>query len=89
MDGESLDKTLRSSPTKVNIAVLFYASWCPFSSEVQSKFGALSSMFPQIKHVMVEESSALPRCVGAFYSISSLSWLRVYVQLTMSLLMWY
>ncbi|XP_006354125.1 5'-adenylylsulfate reductase-like 5 [Solanum tuberosum] len=59
-DGESLDKVLRSSQKDEVTAILFYASWCPFSTDVKSKFGALSSMFPQIRHVMVEQSKATP-----------------------------
>ncbi|KAL7182847.1 hypothetical protein ACSBR1_041507 [Camellia fascicularis] len=61
MDGESLDRSLSSSQTNVYTAALFYASRCPFSSGVRSKFAVLSSMFPQIKHVVVEQSSAMPR----------------------------
>lgn len=62
-DGESLDKALRSSQKDEVTAILFYASWCPFSTDVKLKFGALSSMFPQIRHVMVEQSKATPRLV--------------------------
>lgn len=63
MDGESLDRLLSS--TNVYKAILFYASWCPFSRNAQPKFDALASMYPpsmypQIKHVKVEQSSALP-----------------------------
>ncbi|XP_059640707.1 5'-adenylylsulfate reductase-like 5 [Cornus florida] len=71
MDGESLDRALRSSQINVYTAVLFYASWCPFSSDLQPKFAALSSMFPQIKHLMVEQSSALPS-IFSRYGIHSL-----------------
>ncbi|PSS33701.1 5'-adenylylsulfate reductase-like [Actinidia chinensis var. chinensis] len=71
MDAESVDRTLSSSQTNVYTAVLFYASWCPFSSDVRSKFAALSSMFPQIKHVMVEQSSAMPSVLSR-YGIHSL-----------------
>ncbi|XP_055819064.1 5'-adenylylsulfate reductase-like 5 [Solanum dulcamara] len=59
-DGESLDKALRSSQKDEATAILFYASWCPFSADVKSKFGDMSSMFPQIRHVMVEQSKAMP-----------------------------
>jgi thiol-disulfide isomerase/thioredoxin len=41
-------------------AVLFYASWCPFSQRMRPVFDDLSSMFPQIKHVAVEESNVMP-----------------------------
>ncbi|KVI08322.1 5'-adenylylsulfate reductase-like 5 [Cynara cardunculus var. scolymus] len=58
MDGESLDRLLSS--TNVYKAILFYASWCPFSRNAQPKFDALASMYPQIMHVKVKQSSALP-----------------------------
>lgn len=38
-------------------AVLFYASWCPFSQRIRPVFDDLSSMFPRVKHVAVEESN--------------------------------
>ncbi|WVZ90525.1 hypothetical protein U9M48_036819 [Paspalum notatum var. saurae] len=41
-------------------AVLFYASWCPFSQRIRPIFDDLSSMFPQIKHLAVEESNIMP-----------------------------
>ncbi|KAK1411034.1 hypothetical protein QVD17_37578 [Tagetes erecta] len=60
MDGESLDRLLGSYKSNAYTAVLFYASRCPFSKNLQPKFNALASMYPQIKHVKVEQSSALP-----------------------------
>ncbi|XP_076914606.1 5'-adenylylsulfate reductase-like 7 [Bidens hawaiensis] len=60
INGESLDKLLSSNQMNTYVAILFYASWCPFSRNFQPKFDALSSMFPQIKHVMVELSSVQP-----------------------------
>ncbi|KAL7232399.1 hypothetical protein ACSBR2_010425 [Camellia fascicularis] len=71
MDGESLDRAFSSSHTHVYTAVLFYASGCPFSSVLQTKFAALSSMFPQIKHVIIEQSSAMPS-IFSRYGIHSL-----------------
>ncbi|XP_074345222.1 5'-adenylylsulfate reductase-like 7 isoform X2 [Apium graveolens] len=71
MDGKSLERTLTSSSLNRLTLVLFYASWCPFSYEIQSKFGVLAAMFPQIRHVMVEESSVLP-IVFSRYGIHSL-----------------
>ncbi|MCD7457315.1 hypothetical protein HAX54_034864 [Datura stramonium] len=65
-DGESLDKALRSCQKDDVTAILFYASWCPFSADVKSKFGALSSMFPQIRHVMVEQSEAMPSVLSRY-----------------------
>ncbi|KAK9058536.1 hypothetical protein SSX86_023378 [Deinandra increscens subsp. villosa] len=60
INGESLDNILSSNQMNTYVAILFYASWCPFSRSFQPKFDALGSMFPQIKHVMVEQSSVLP-----------------------------
>ncbi|XP_019164079.1 PREDICTED: 5'-adenylylsulfate reductase-like 5 isoform X1 [Ipomoea nil] len=60
MDGESLDKVLDSSQKDGLTAVLFHAAWCPFSSRARQVFTTLSSMFPQIKHVMVEQSATRP-----------------------------
>lgn len=60
MNEESLDKVLSASQMNGYVAILFYASWCPFSRNFQPKFAALSSMYPQIKHVMIEQSSVPP-----------------------------
>ncbi|CAI9271556.1 unnamed protein product [Lactuca saligna] len=60
MNGESLDNFMSSYKTNAYTSILFYASWCPFSINAQTKFHALASMYPQIKHVKVEQSSALP-----------------------------
>ncbi|XP_023750263.1 5'-adenylylsulfate reductase-like 7 [Lactuca sativa] len=60
MNGESLDNFMSSYKTNAYTSILFYASWCPFSINAQAKFHALASMYPQIKHVKVEQSSALP-----------------------------
>lgn len=43
-----------------HMAVLFHASWCPFSKLCRSLFDDLSSMFPKIYHVAVEESVLMP-----------------------------
>jgi thiol-disulfide isomerase/thioredoxin len=43
------------------IAVLYYAAWCPFSRELRPVYDVLSSVFPSIHHVAVEESSVRPR----------------------------
>jgi len=55
----AFDILQRSSNTY--IAVLFYASWCPFSKKCRPVFNVLSSMFPTIHHVAVEESASKPR----------------------------
>ncbi|PIN18629.1 Thioredoxin [Handroanthus impetiginosus] len=66
VDGESLERAVSSTQKNEYIAVLFYASWCPFSSIFQSKFSTLSSMYPHIKHLMVEQTSVLPRVFSRY-----------------------
>ncbi|KAK9123373.1 hypothetical protein Sjap_012975 [Stephania japonica] len=61
VDGASLDRVLSSSNGTAYTAILFYASWCPFSRGAQSTFDVLNSKFPQIVHLAVEQSSAFPR----------------------------
>jgi len=61
VDGDFLDRALTSKQRNAYTSVLFYASWCPFSCSMLPKFEILSSMFPQIEHLAVEQSSALPR----------------------------
>jgi len=45
------------------VAILFYASWCPFSKIFRTDFQKLSSFFPTIAHFSFEESNIKPRCV--------------------------
>ncbi|RRT66331.1 hypothetical protein B296_00040290 [Ensete ventricosum] len=60
VDGESLDRELSHGESKGYYSVLFYASWCPFSGNIRPTFNVLSSMFPQIKHLLADESSTMP-----------------------------
>ncbi|XP_058212387.1 5'-adenylylsulfate reductase-like 5 [Rhododendron vialii] len=71
VNGDVLDGTLTSKQHNVYTSVLFYASWCPFSHDAQLIFKALSSMFPQIEHLAVEQSSAMPSVLSR-YGIHSL-----------------
>ncbi|GAB2286980.1 5-adenylylsulfate reductase-like [Dionaea muscipula] len=71
MDGKILDRVLNSKLANVYTAVFFYASWCPFSSSTRYKFDVLSSMFPQIGHVAIDQSSAMPSMFSR-YGIHSL-----------------
>ncbi|KAJ8771726.1 hypothetical protein K2173_026903 [Erythroxylum novogranatense] len=71
VDGNILDRTLTSSKGNAYTFILFYGSWCPFSRDIHPKFKLLSSMFPQIEHLAVEHSSALPS-VFSRYGIHSL-----------------
>lgn len=65
MDGKSLDRLvaglIRTNKRGSFYSVLFYAKWCPFSSNFRPMFDALSSMFPQVTHLALEESTATPR----------------------------
>ncbi|CAA7395384.1 unnamed protein product [Spirodela intermedia] len=64
--GETLDKLLSDGRGKTLYAVLLHASWCPFSRAARPAFDALSTMFPQIRHLAVEESSAMPSIFSRF-----------------------
>ncbi|XP_062113380.1 5'-adenylylsulfate reductase-like 5 [Humulus lupulus] len=69
--GSFLDRTLTSKQKIGYTSVLFYGSWCPFSRGLYPKFEALSSMFPEIEHLAIEQSSAAPS-VFSRYGIHSL-----------------
>ncbi|RID71080.1 hypothetical protein BRARA_C03038 [Brassica rapa] len=73
VDGDSLDRLMALShgDGDAYMAVLFYASSCPFSRGVRTKFDMLSLMFPQIQHFAIEHSQALPS-VFSRYGIHSL-----------------
>ncbi|KAH1083165.1 hypothetical protein J1N35_022926 [Gossypium stocksii] len=71
VDGNFLDRALSSKQRNGYASVLFYAAWCPFSHSLYPKFDILSSMFPQIEHLAVEESSASPS-IFSRYGIHSL-----------------
>ncbi|XP_044499687.1 5'-adenylylsulfate reductase-like 7 [Mangifera indica] len=71
VDGEFLDRALSSKQGNTYASVLFYASWCPFSRSMHPTFEVLSSMFPQMEHFAIEQSSALPS-VFSRYGIHSL-----------------
>lgn len=43
------------------VALLFYASWCPFSGTFRPSFSVLSSLFPSVPHFAIEESAVRPR----------------------------
>ncbi|ESW23845.1 hypothetical protein PHAVU_004G080800 [Phaseolus vulgaris] len=60
VDGNILDRVLSSRKSIEYISILFYASWCPFSQKMLPQFELVSSMFPQVEHLILEQSSALP-----------------------------
>ncbi|KAJ0261138.1 5'-adenylylsulfate reductase-like 7 [Hirschfeldia incana] len=72
VDGDLLDRFMDAhNHGNAYTSILFYSSRCPFSSSVRPKFEALSSMFPHIGHLVVEQSQALPS-VFSRYGIHSL-----------------
>ncbi|KAF3442227.1 hypothetical protein FNV43_RR16143 [Rhamnella rubrinervis] len=71
VDGSLLDNVLTSKQRMGYTSVLFYASWCPFSRSVSPTFETLSYMFPQIEHLAIEQSLAMPS-VFSRYGIHSL-----------------
>jgi len=48
------------------IAVLFYASWCPFSQECKPNFETLAHLFPAIRHFAFEESAIRPSIISRY-----------------------
>ena len=50
------------------VAVLFYASWCPFSRTFRPTFSALSSLYPSIPHFAIEESAVRPRFADTIHA---------------------
>ncbi|KAJ4839462.1 hypothetical protein Tsubulata_022964 [Turnera subulata] len=49
-----------------HVAVLFYASWCPFSRAFRPSFSVLSSSYPTIPHFAIEESSVRPSILSKY-----------------------
>ncbi|KAF8007343.1 hypothetical protein BT93_K1370 [Corymbia citriodora subsp. variegata] len=82
VDGHLLNSILASKDKNAHTALLFYASWCPFSQRLLPIFDVLSSMFPQIDHLLVEQSSVVPS-VLARYEICSLPSILVVNQTSM------
>ncbi|XP_044478435.1 5'-adenylylsulfate reductase-like 4 isoform X2 [Mangifera indica] len=48
------------------VAVLFYASWCPFSRNFRPSFSILSSLYPSISHFAIEESAIRPSILSKY-----------------------
>ncbi|KAI9121017.1 hypothetical protein K1719_008050 [Acacia pycnantha] len=70
VDGSYIERVLSRKQRIGYISVLFYASRCPFSQGVLPKLETLSSTFPQVEHLVVEQSSTLPS-VFSRYGIHS------------------
>eukprot|EP00270_Netrium_digitus_P005028 TRINITY_DN16544_c0_g1_i1.p1 TRINITY_DN16544_c0_g1~~TRINITY_DN16544_c0_g1_i1.p1 ORF type:complete len:306 (+),score=40.05 TRINITY_DN16544_c0_g1_i1:78-995(+) len=48
------------------VAVLFYASWCPFSQVLHPLFYELAPLFPGVVHIAVEESRLRPSVLSKY-----------------------
>ncbi|XP_022768344.1 5'-adenylylsulfate reductase-like 4 [Durio zibethinus] len=48
------------------VAVLFYAYWCPFSRSFRPSFSFLSSSYPSIPHLAIEESAVRPSILSKY-----------------------
>ncbi|KAF5746801.1 5'-adenylylsulfate reductase-like 4-like [Tripterygium wilfordii] len=48
------------------IAMLFYASWCPFSKTFRPSLSILSSLYPSIPHFAFEESAVRPSILSKY-----------------------
>lgn len=51
---------------KTYVAVLFHASWCPFSKICLQNFNSMASLFPSIRHFAFEESVIRPRILSRY-----------------------
>lgn len=52
--------------TRDYVAVLFYASWCPFSGTFRPSLSLLSSLYPSIPHFAIEESVIRPSILSKY-----------------------
>ncbi|XP_020581002.1 5'-adenylylsulfate reductase-like 3 [Phalaenopsis equestris] len=48
------------------VAVLFYASWCPFSKKCLPNFNSMASLFPTVPHFAFEESVIRPSILSRY-----------------------
>ncbi|XP_024533490.1 5'-adenylylsulfate reductase-like 2 [Selaginella moellendorffii] len=66
----TLEQTLSSlwSASKVESSamLLLYASWCPFSKLMRPLFDTMSSIYPSVYHIAVEESSVRPSVLSKY-----------------------
>ncbi|XP_076907808.1 5'-adenylylsulfate reductase-like 4 [Bidens hawaiensis] len=61
-DETSLQKALSMVDTNTHdyVVVVFYASWCPFSTVFKPSLSTMSSLYPSIPHFAIEESVLKP-----------------------------
>ncbi|VYS48010.1 unnamed protein product [Arabidopsis thaliana] len=48
------------------VALLFYASWCPFSRSFRPSFDVISSLYSSIPHFAIKESSIKPSTLSKY-----------------------
>ncbi|MED6108491.1 5-adenylylsulfate reductase-like [Stylosanthes scabra] len=71
VEGDFVEAVLSGRKSVGHISILFYASWCPFSQRMLPDYEVVSSMFPQVEYLALEQSSALPSLFSK-YGIHSL-----------------
>ncbi|KAJ0235591.1 5'-adenylylsulfate reductase-like 4 [Hirschfeldia incana] len=49
-----------------HVALLFYASWCPFSTSFRPTFHVISSLYSSIPHFAIKESSVKPSTLSKY-----------------------
>lgn len=67
-DETTLQKALSMVDTNTHdyIVVLFYASWCPFSTVFRPTLSLMSSLYPSIPHFAIEESVIKPSVLSKY-----------------------
>ncbi|KAL4566007.1 hypothetical protein LXL04_030116 [Taraxacum kok-saghyz] len=67
-DDTSIQKALSRINTNTHdyISVLFYASWCPFSTIFKPSLSIMSSFYPSIPHFAIEESAVKPSLLSKY-----------------------
>ncbi|KAH7387125.1 hypothetical protein KP509_16G006600 [Ceratopteris richardii] len=66
VNGTILESILNilQSRRNVHVAILFYASWCPFSAKLRPLFDTLAAEYPAIHHLAVEDSAIQPSALS-------------------------
>lgn len=65
VNGEELLRML--SGKEEHTTILFHALWCPFSQRIKLVFDDLSSIFPRVKHLAVEESNIMKAILSRYH----------------------
>nr|GEU35216.1 5'-adenylylsulfate reductase-like 4 [Tanacetum cinerariifolium] len=67
-DETSLQKAINGIGTNTHeyVVMLFYASWCPFSTILRPSLSTMSSLYPSIPHFAIEESVVKPSVLSKY-----------------------